>query len=228
MFELFKTLLGAQSQYQNLLVQANAQFCEMLDLAGEVLEQLVQRDEPGNLADEARQADKASNRMERGIRKLLVEHLAFGQADAPACLVLMSVAKDGERIVDLVRDLVAVLPDCAESLRPRLIEQISNLRQQVASTRAAFATNNEPAALALVEGEKPDFASYDAIAEDVLKQDSLAPLQYARTWHCCEILERLRAHLGNIASTVVFPVHRIDFVKDKFIRDARKQLGIDS
>ena len=44
----------------------------------------------------------------------------------------------------------------------------------------------------------------------------------SRAFH---IIQRMRAHLGNIASTVVFPVHQIDFAAQKFVNAAKQRLG---
>ena len=57
---------------------------------------------------QARDIDKASNTTERSIRKLLIETLSFERSDAPLCLILMSVAKDGERMIDECRNLIEV------------------------------------------------------------------------------------------------------------------------
>jgi phosphate uptake regulator len=228
MFDLFKTLLGANKQTQSLLLLANSQFCEMLDMAAELLEQsLPAITDPSavpTLGASARDIDKISNRCERSIRKLLVEHLGFSTADAPACLVLMSVAKDAERIVDLVRELIGLCPDLPAAYRGQIQAEARELVAVVQATRKAFAGNDQRNALDLVEHEKPDLADYAKIQQALLA-DNGDHRANTLGYLALRLLLRIRAHLGNIATTVVFPVHRIDFVRSKFIEQARKDIG---
>lgn len=225
MFELFKTLLGKPQQAADLLQQAHGNFCEMLDLTGEILNSITGEDpnQHAEIAEEARNADKSSNRTVRQIRKLLVEHLGFSQIDAPACLVLMSVAKDGERIMDLVRELHSYLDKINPAFKPALNEQMTHLHTVLLATRSAFASSDEKAALDLVEQERPEGHTLDDLRNEIIAQTS-DPAACACTFHACTLIKRIRAHLGNIASTVVFPIHRIDFMKGTFIKDARKRL----
>ncbi len=53
--------------------------------------------------------DREINQREKDIRRRIVEHLSLrGEADVPACLVLMSVVKDAERIGDYCKNIYEV------------------------------------------------------------------------------------------------------------------------
>ncbi len=228
MFELFKALIGTNKETKSLLYEANDQFCEMLDMAGELLEtsiaHLGDEEDDNELLQQARSIDKESNRMVRRIRKMLVEHLSFSTTDAPPSLVLMSVAKDGERIVDLCRDLLSMYSALPSALTDEMKTALTDTITRIAETRSAFGDNNEEQALVLVENEKKEIEVLSAIETNVMASG----LSVAETVVACKALHclgRIRSHLGNIASTVVFPIHRIDFVKRKFVEQAREEIA---
>ncbi|MDA3960757.1 MAG: hypothetical protein PF961_08200 [Planctomycetota bacterium] len=233
MLDLLKALFGGNAAQTSLLAEASDRFLGMLDQAHELLVQavphLLDKDAPEELDALARQVDKTSNRTERDIRKMLVEHLAFDHSDGPTCLVLMSVSKDAERLIDECRNLMesklliksAVPSAYADPLR-ELSGEVSEVMQK---TREAFANNDEQAALALVEGEKPFIARLQMVYDSLLDDDSLNTRQAVIISRALRYIQRMRAHLANIASTVVFPVHRIDFAKRSFVRQAKERIG---
>lgn len=235
MLPLFRILFGGDRKGTNLLTQARDQFLEMLDQAIALLDDarphLLDPDAPGELAERARSVDKSVNRIERNIRKLLVEHLAFDHADAAACLVLMSVAKDGERLVDHCRNLLELrafldepIPErYADDIRALLDDGLAMLRK----SRQAFADNDAQKAVELVEGEKPFIGRIKSVEDRLLDDGSLSPRQAVVASRALREIQRIYAHLGNIASTVIFPVHRIDFGKRRFVEDAKRELGLE-
>jgi len=231
MLEFFKHLFGG-SQPSSLLEESIARFAGMLDLAEDLLTKarphLLDPETPRELIDEARKIDKRSNALEREVRKLLVEHLSFRHSDGPACLVVMSVAKDGERLVDECRNLF----DLAELLdgplperyaRP-LGERVEAVTGLVAQTRRAFTENDERAALEIAEGEKPFLAELKTSQDRILEDAELGPRQAVIASRAFRIVHRLRAHLANIASTVILPVHRIDFAKREYLAEVHERL----
>ncbi|TVR45069.1 MAG: hypothetical protein EA402_05305 [Planctomycetota bacterium] len=236
MFDLFKSLLrrGAGAD-AGLLFTARAQIIDTLGQAQEVLAEAVAAiasGQPGEgLEQRARSADKASNKAERELRKILVEHLAFSQTDGPACLVMMSVGKDVERLVDECRNLadlaVALGADPLGKHRQDLAPLAQEVHDLLARTCKAFADNDEAEALSLVESEKPFIARCHELGDRIIADEGLGVRPAVLLSRSIHVLHRLRAHLANIASTVVFPVHRIDFAKRSYIEDARKELGID-
>ncbi len=234
MFELFKTLLGS-GKAASLLMQARSELLTTLAQAHELLQaalpHLLEPGDPEGLAERAKQVDKASNKAERQIRKLLIEHLAFHQADAPACLVLMSVAKDAERLVDECRNVVELSAQVREptpvAYRDELQNYGAHILTTLTETRRAFADNDEALALALVEGEKPFVSAIAVVMDRIMDDEALGVRRAVLAWRAFRGLRRVRAHIANIASTVVFPVHRIDFAKRSYIEDARRDLGLN-
>ena len=60
-------------------------------------------------ADELYARDRQINEIEQNVRERIVTHLSLGhQADLSACLVLMSVVKDAERIGDYGKNIFEI------------------------------------------------------------------------------------------------------------------------
>lgn len=235
MFGIFKALLGQSSEPSTLLLSARSQILETLDsaytLLAEVRSALGNGSVENGLGQRARAVDKASNKAERELRKILVEHLSFSQTDGPLCLVMMSVGKDVERLVDECRNIADIVGTAGFTIAADYYDEFIALTTEVQTvlkrTRDAFATNDEAAALDLVESEKPFIARAHVLGDRILADPHFGVRNAVMLSRGIHILHRLRAHLANIASTVVFPVHRIDFAKRSYIDDARKELGVD-
>ncbi len=109
MLEVLRALFGSSRRQYSLVAEATRHFLEMLDLGLSLLEKtqphLLDKGVSETLLKEARDIDKSTNRLVRTVRKILIAHLAFNKQDASACLILMSVVKDAERLVDECRSL---------------------------------------------------------------------------------------------------------------------------
>ena len=181
MLGIFKAVFGGTDNGTGLLTDASDQFLSMLSEARELLESaepyLLSSEAPEDLADRARTVDKRSNKAERTIRKMLVETLSFDKSNGPLCLVLMSVAKDGERLVDECRNLLDLadlikepVPTAyADDLHARAKQLIESLKQ----THDAFRDNDQRVAIELVEGEKPFIAELGTIQDRIFDDASL-------------------------------------------------------
>lgn len=233
MLEVFKALFSSPEHEHPLIKEATDSFLEMLDLGVQMLDKvspsIMDHDVSSELLAEARSIDKSTNKLERSVRKLLVEHLAFDNKAAPTCLVLMSVIKDAERLVDECRNIIDLstllnkaLPD---QYRTVVADKTAEIKVMLQQTRDAFATQNEEQALALVEGEKPFIATLKPTQDQLLDDDNISSREAIVCARALLLIHRIAAHLSNIASTVVFPVHQIDFAKRKFVEEAKDRLS---
>lgn len=234
MLDLLRRIFSPESGASALLKEAQEHVQHMLTEAGEILETIqgsLLEDPDQSQLKKARVLDKASNRHERAIRKLLVEHLSYEVKDGPACLVLMSVAKDAERMVDECRSLVDLGGRLDEPLpsewQARLQELFQEIRGYLAHTQAVVQEQDESGALDLIEGEKGFVAKTFSVEDAALASDDISKKQMVTLSRCLHIFQRIRAHLGNIASTVVFPVHRINFAKRRYVEEAREKLNAE-
>ena len=101
---MFKNLMSFWKG-KDFLTEVLGDFRKMLEdtkyMFENVTEALIAGKTTPELRDKTYEVDKNVNRMEREIRKRIVEHLSIQPSvDVPVSLVLMSVVKDVERVGD--------------------------------------------------------------------------------------------------------------------------------
>jgi phosphate uptake regulator len=163
------------------------------------------------------------NKLERRIRKALVTHLAVnpGQQVAGA-LILMSVVKDAERLGDFCKNLYEAASywclSCNEMVyADRLNELKSYVSTVFDSTISAFEMEDGVLAAEIIQDEVKWNKRFDGFITEVANSD-LRTREAVCTVLMVRTLKRLQAHLANIASSVVLPVHHIDH-RPKHLRD---------
>jgi len=117
---MFKNLLSFWKG-KDFLVQVLEDFKCMLDDSETMFEavcaQLLLGKEEGNLKDKIYSIDKQVNNLQKEIRRRIVEHLSLQPSvDVNACLILMSVVKDAERLGDYSKNLYEVTQLLAEPI----------------------------------------------------------------------------------------------------------------
>ncbi|NQT13848.1 MAG: hypothetical protein HQ582_13930 [Planctomycetes bacterium] len=161
------------------------------------------------------QTDKRINRAERQIRREIVVHASVhGAADFSACLVLMSVAKDAERVGDYGKnlfDLAEITPGAPEGKhREALVELKDRISEMMANCREVFDSSEKEAAKRLIVEAKRAEDLCDEHVRNLVREgvpDPMAPA-YVLGYR---YFKRVAAHVRNIASSVVQPVHKLDF-----------------
>ena len=159
--------------------------------------------------------DKRINRAERQIRREIVVHASIhGAAEFPACLVLMSIVKDAERVGDYAKnlfDLAELAPRPPEGEhRDRLVELKDAISQVMATCREIFDADLEEAAKELIrEAHKIE----DRCDEQVraLIQGSDQGDMAATYVLAYRYFKRVISHVRNVASSIVQPLHKLDF-----------------
>ncbi|MCB1183004.1 hypothetical protein KDM41_06185 [bacterium] len=161
--------------------------------------------------------DKKINKIERKIRRRVVERLSLNstRADIPSALIFMNAVKDGERIGDYVKNLHEVggmMPAGVDRqlYRDRLGPISAAISQMFTDTRAAFEKSDEALAGKVIKTAKANGREYEKLIREITNSDLATPDAV------CIVLmlrfyKRLVAHMGNIASTVVMPVDLIDY-----------------
>ncbi len=217
-FEFFK---GGSDQ---TLEEIEATIVEMLltnrhtfDLA---INSVIGGTDPGMVGDEIRNSDRSVNKAERRIRKELVVHTSVrgGQADLPRVLVAMSVIKDAERIGDYAKNIWD-LADAGVDLSDA--EDIYVLRSMRDRTSGMLAD------CARIYGERDSEAVHSLIPilDDWLDEyDACLLAQMASTGSArdavsrallCRYLKRITAHTMNVITSLVMPLHRLDYYDEK-------------
>jgi len=159
--------------------------------------------------------DKEVNEHQRSIRRKIIRHLSLQPgADVPACLVLMSVAKDAERVGDYGKnlfDLAEITPGAPEGKhREALVELKDRISEMMANCREVFDSSEKEAAKRLIVEAKRAEDLCDEHVRNLVREgvpDPMAPA-YVLGYR---YFKRVAAHVRNIASSVVQPVHKLDF-----------------
>ena len=221
---MFKELIEALRR-RPLLNQMWSEMEEMLgdavDMYRPIADVLAGREKMTQAThDGVYETDKRINHLQRKIRKQLVAHLALAPgSDVPISLALMSITKDAERVGDICKNLLEVAE--AASTPPGTGSYGERVRELLAEGEALF----EPTVTGTINSDK-DTASRavedarvlakkcDAMIADLL-EDKLPTRDAVLLTLLARYLKRVSLHLSNIASSVVMPLHRLDYFDEE-------------
>ena len=171
--------------------------------------------------------DKAVNRLEQSIRAQIVKHLTIRpDANLAACLVLMSVVKDAERIGDYCKNIFEVGKFYTrEFTSRRYLDPLETIRSQTEDlfqlTKEAFGQSDMDKARQVIQVFGRMGKECDLLIRQLLRERDSIPTDEAVAYSLlARHLKRIGAHLANIATAVVAPVHRLDYVDEPESPDA--------
>jgi phosphate uptake regulator len=179
------------------------------------------------IADQVKAHDKAVNAAEREIRRLVVEHLTINPGrDVSGCLALLLMAKDAERLGDHARNVF----DIGCRLEGRLDElEFGAACGRFAGEISALLPMLQRAVVESDEGLTHEILErYQALKNSIketnadLQNSSLAAAEAVPVALLLRYFRRINAHLGNIASGIIFPLENIDFVS-RGLREEEKE-----
>ena len=168
--------------------------------------------------------DVKVNKLERKIRKQVIAHLSIAgnSADVPYSLLLMSLVKDVERIGDYAKNLAetldvsgAILPD--DDTMAELREIRTGIEGTFEAVAEVFAQSDEEEAVALIRQGRDMSHRCDALIDRIAKSDYDAATTVAVTLGT-RFYKRIGAHLLNILSGVVMPLHKLDYYDEKVLQ----------
>jgi len=158
--------------------------------------------------------DKRINRAERQIRREIVVHASVhGAAEFPPCLVLMSIVKDAERLGDYGKnlfDLAVLAPGTPEGEHRDLLIQLKDrISHLLAECREVYDSREEGGAKKLiVEAHKVEDVCDQRVQHLIQRGEGPMVPAYVLAYR---YFKRVASHLRNIASSVVLPLHKLDF-----------------
>ncbi|MHC4835682.1 MAG: phosphate signaling complex PhoU family protein [Planctomycetota bacterium] len=209
---------------KDFLSQVIDDFSKMLDNAENmhtmVSRALLENDQPANLKDTVYQLDKKINRLERSIRRRIVEHLTLQPTvDTSMCLCLMSVVKDAERIGDYVKNLYEVLGLLEKPIDRSVFDTYfngmnDNLLTLFKDTKKAFVREDDAKAKATFQLESKLVKECDAILVK-LAESELGTNEGVCYTLIARYFKRIAAHLVNISTSVMLPVSQLDYFDEK-------------
>ena len=181
---------------------------------------------PGpEVAEEVRRVDVQVNKTERSIRRSLVEHIvAYGWGDLPACLALMSIVKDAERLGDYCKQILDAAAKQGQGLsQARAFAEFQAAYEEThglfETTRQALATSDASLAQRVMLTERQARRRCDALLDCLLAED--LPSNLGIPWALVtRYLKRIAGHLSNIASSLVMPLHKLDYHDTDILRGA--------
>jgi phosphate transport system protein len=202
-------------------------FAEMLRLAHELAEKAGAMYFDKSVVPEDRtwvyDQDIAINKLERQIRKQIIAHVSLGDnaASLPYCLALMSLVKDVERIGDYAKNLSEVV-----DFSPRPLpedECLAELREIAAGVNRLFAATAEiiqapdrTRTLELVRHGRDLARRADAlvarIAQGAYDASTTTGLVLGARY-----FKRIGAHVLNVLSSVVMPLHKLDYYDEDVV-----------
>jgi phosphate transport system protein len=171
--------------------------------------------------------DKRINRAERQIRREIVVHASIhGATDFPACLVLMSIVKDAERVGDNGKnlfDLTELAPEKPQGEhRDWLVDLKDRISRMMAGCREIFDSQQEAAATKLIVEAKAIEDLCDDKIRMLVRGDHVSKMGPAYVL-AYRYFKRVTAHVRNITSSVVQPVDKLDFTSKITTEEAAQE-----
>jgi phosphate transport system protein len=166
--------------------------------------------------DPLHERDHQINRLQREIRREVLTHLTVEpESNLPACLVLMSILKDAERIGDYCKNIFELAEMYTKHLNEgRYARPLRDIRDEILlffeMTREAFNTSDEAKAREVVHrkmavSKQADLLISQLVRDELGTADAVAFALLARHF------KRVSSHLANVASSVFAPLDAIDY-----------------
>ncbi len=220
---MFKELINVWKN-RGIMMNAIDKFGEMLELSSLLFDETFSAftkglpENPTIFKTTISEKDILINKREREIRKLLMEHLTINPGqDASGCLALMSMVKDAERIGDYSKNIydlkiLHTTHDCEIIYLDQLIVIQTKIANSLKNLKETFINSDEKKATEIIEqysSIKTELASIvtDLFDKDISKNEALVTVLLTR------YLKRINSHVSNVASGIVYPLHKIDFVR---------------
>ncbi|MBI2608105.1 MAG: hypothetical protein HYW47_00710 [Deltaproteobacteria bacterium] len=220
---MFKEFLKLWSQEKTLLEEMNDMFDEMLEKSEknfhDVTEALFLGGNLPQLKVQVRAEDHEINKLEQAIRRKIVTHLSVGissLANINTGLILMSVVKDVERIGDYAKNIFEVFEKTSilqeDAYHDRLLEIRNTILETFKDVKFSYKESNEARARTAISVVSQYKDKCDAIVEELLDN----PVQFAVAYALlARFFKRTLGHLGNIATSVVMPLDKLDYLDEK-------------
>ncbi|MBU1227657.1 MAG: hypothetical protein KJ698_10685 [Actinobacteria bacterium] len=222
-FEFFKggsdqTLEEIESTIVEMLLTNRHTF----DLA---INSVIGGTDPASVGEEIRRSDRSVNKAERRIRKELVVHISVRghQADLPRVLVAMSVIKDAERIGDYAKNIWDLGHAGVDLSAADDLDALKAIRDRTSGMLAdcarIYGERDSDAVHALVPVLDGWLDEYDQCLVDQMNSSRPARDAVPRAL-LCRYIKRITAHTINVVTSLVLPVHRLDYYdEDKVDRE---------
>jgi len=173
--------------------------------------------------------DVKVNKLERKIRKQVIAHLSLTseRTSVPYCLLLMSLVKDVERIGDYAKNLSEVRDYHPSSLPDdQIVQEMREIRSEIehgfAEIASVFETSDHERAVELIREGRDLTRRCDGVVGRVARSD------YSAATATCVVMgarfyKRIAAHVLNVLSSVVMPLHKLDYYDEKRLAEVMEE-----
>ena len=220
---MFKNLLSFWKG-KDFLSGVFGDFKDMLD-DGEIMfkavcGRLLENEDEPDLKQRIYDIDKKVNLLQKHIRKRIVEHLSLQPTvDITACLILMSVVKDAERLGDYCKNLYQVSEylqrPLDKALFTRYFDDVSGgIVSLFEQTKEAFIEADEEKARKSWKYERTIAKKCDGIVSQVARS-SLSVNEAVCFALVARHFKRIVAHLVNISTSVILPLSDLDYFDER-------------
>lgn len=168
------------------------------------------------------ETDAAVNQLQRTIRKEVILNLSgSASSDAPYGLMLMSLVKDAERLGDYAKNLAELHSLCDRGAgdlpQGELLDElrrIADFVEEISSQASpVYQQNDKPRAKELSARARQTGHSCDALvrrlAASGLHSAVVVDMTLATRYY-----KRIAGHLSNLLSSVLMPLHKLDYLED--------------
>ena len=224
---MFKNLLSFWKG-KDFLSQVFEEFKDMLDdceiMFSSVCRRLLDNTDEPDLKKKIYEIDNKVNLLQKDIRKRIVEHLTLQPTvNVSACLLLMSVVKDAERLGDYSKNLYEVTELLEKPVSRDLFTQyFDGIDKEILAlfgqTKEAFIDADEDKARLAWDYEKRLAKGCDEIIERISKSN-LSVNEAVCFVLTARHFKRLVAHLANIATSVILPLSDLDYFDERTVQD---------
>lgn len=164
------------------------------------------------------------NKHMRSIRKRVVSHVTLGRDHVPYCLLLMTLVKDAERIGDYWKNISEVstlgagkIPE--GELKNELSEIIGTAMTLMDELVLILDASDRDRAEELLQISRHMSKRCDQLLVELSKTEFSAAETTAMVL-LTRFHKRIIGHSFNILSSVVMPLHKVDFYDEQFIDNA--------
>ncbi|MCD6308687.1 MAG: hypothetical protein J7M24_06800 [Candidatus Latescibacteria bacterium] len=169
--------------------------------------------------------DQKINITEQEIRKRVLIHLSIQpQSNIPACLALISITKDAERLGDYIKNIFELNTmirdrDGGDKLFRTLFEDIGDeVLALLKTVKTAFNDSDSKLALEAANNGREISKRCENIIVELVDSDYSAAMTVTLTLGS-RYFKRIALHLSNIASSIFIPLPEMDYI-DGEIKDS--------
>jgi phosphate transport system protein len=164
---------------------------------------------------ELKKTDREINLAQQKVRRDLMMHASVSPTvDLAETLAYMSVVKDVERVGDYAKNLYDLAKFGADFSAAEDYEYLANFRNCIGDLMddaiQVFETRDADAAREVIAKADEYFTAFDDNVKAAFKSEGPASDAVARTLYF-RFLKRITAHVMNLLTSLVAPIHRLDY-----------------